>query len=190
MVEPHPVRLVVTGDLKRSRLTVLFRFLLVIPHLIWITLWSFLVYVVTVVNWVATIVLGRSPRLLHNHLAAYLIYSAHVTAYLHLIADPYPGFTSAHSYPVTVEVNAPAKQNRLGVLFRWVLAIPASIFAGALGYVLTLLAVAAWFVALVLGRVPQGVRDLSVYCLRFQAQVDAYGMLLTSRYPSLAIPLE
>ena len=110
MVEPHPVRLVVTDDLKRSRLTVLFRFLLVIPHLIWITLWSFLVYVVTVVNWVATIVLGRSPRLLHNHLAAYLIYSAHVSAYFYLIADPYPGFTSAHSYPVTVEVNAPAKQ--------------------------------------------------------------------------------
>jgi hypothetical protein len=31
----HPIGLIVTDDLKRSRLTVFFRLLLVIPHLIW-----------------------------------------------------------------------------------------------------------------------------------------------------------
>ncbi len=36
----HPVRLVVTDDLRRSRLTVFFRWLLAIPHLLWLGLWS------------------------------------------------------------------------------------------------------------------------------------------------------
>ena len=33
-MDAHPIRLVVTDDLKRSRLTVFFRLLLVIPHAI------------------------------------------------------------------------------------------------------------------------------------------------------------
>ena len=36
----HPVRVVVTDDLARPRLTVFFRLFLVIPHLVWLTLWS------------------------------------------------------------------------------------------------------------------------------------------------------
>ncbi len=38
-MEPHPIRLVVADDLRRSRLTVFFRLLLAIPHLIWLTIW-------------------------------------------------------------------------------------------------------------------------------------------------------
>ena len=33
---PHPIHLVVTDDLQRSRLTVFFRLLLVIPHFVWL----------------------------------------------------------------------------------------------------------------------------------------------------------
>ena len=36
----HPVRLVVEDDLERNRLTVFFRLLLAIPHLIWFFLWT------------------------------------------------------------------------------------------------------------------------------------------------------
>ena len=32
----HPIHLVVTDDLSRNRLTVFFRAILVIPHLIWV----------------------------------------------------------------------------------------------------------------------------------------------------------
>jgi hypothetical protein len=38
--EHHPVRLVVEDDLRRNRVTVFFRILLAIPHLIWILLWT------------------------------------------------------------------------------------------------------------------------------------------------------
>ena len=39
-ITQHPIGLIVTDDLRRSRLTVFFRLLLVIPHLIWLTLWG------------------------------------------------------------------------------------------------------------------------------------------------------
>ena len=39
-VDDHPVRITVDDDLQRSRLTVFFRLLLAIPHLIWLALWS------------------------------------------------------------------------------------------------------------------------------------------------------
>jgi hypothetical protein len=42
------------------------------------------------------------------------------------------------------------------------------------------------FYALATGRSPRGFRDLSAYCLRYQAQTYAYLLLLTDRYPTLA----
>ena len=36
----HPIGLIVTDDLHRSRLTVFFRLLLALPHLIWVSLWG------------------------------------------------------------------------------------------------------------------------------------------------------
>ncbi len=36
----HPIRLVVTDDLQRNRLTSFFRLILAIPHLIWLALWA------------------------------------------------------------------------------------------------------------------------------------------------------
>ena len=37
---PHPIRLAVYDDLKRSRLTVFFRLLLLIPHFVWQYVWG------------------------------------------------------------------------------------------------------------------------------------------------------
>ena len=65
----HPIRLVVTDDLRRSRLTVFFRLLLAIPHLLWIGLLGIVVVVIAVLNWFATLFAGRSPAGLHDFLA-------------------------------------------------------------------------------------------------------------------------
>jgi hypothetical protein len=40
--------------------------------------------------------------------------------------------------------------------------------------------------ALATARYPRGFRDLSAYCIRYQAQTYAYLLLLTDRYPTLA----
>jgi hypothetical protein len=185
----HPIRLRVTDDLRRSRLTVFFRLLLVIPHLIWLTLWAIIALLAAIVNWFATLFGGRSPKGLHDFLARFLVYSTHVTAYLMLIANPYPGFAGKPGYPVDLEVDPPQRQNRWKTGFRLILVIPAHLLTSILQNLLGLLAVLAWFVSLILGREPAGMRNLSAYCVRYQQLTHGYLLLLTDRYPSLNFPL-
>lgn len=183
----HPVRFRVDDDLRRSRLTVFFRLLLVIPHLLWLTLWTYAIGLVLVFQWFATLFAGRMEEDVHGFLGRYARYHVHVYSYLFLLADPYPRFRGLpNSYPVDLELDPPERQSRWTVLFRLVLGIPAFVFATVLGTVVYVIAFLGWFASLVLARMPTGMRDLGAYCLRYQTQTYAYLMLLTPRYPSLA----
>ncbi len=207
----HPVRLVVEDDLERSRLTVFFRLLLAIPHLIWVLFWTIGAFFVAIVAWFIALFSGRLPGGLHRFLAAYVRYVTHLSAYLYLAANPYPGFAGDPGYPVDVEIDGPERQSRWKTGFRLFLALPAIILASALlGWpaggggggsqqqengewsggggsaagIAVLVAFLAWFAILVRGRMPQGFRDLVAYALRYGAQTGAYLLLLTDRYPS------
>jgi hypothetical protein len=180
----HPVRLVLTDTLERSRLTVLFRLLLSFPHLVWLTLWTLVVLLVSFFVWLVALVLGRVPRFLHRFLAAWVRYTAHVSAFLYVVGGPFPGFLgAAGSYPVDVEIDPPGRQHRLKTLFRLFLALPALLLSGAYGTVLLVVAVLGWFYALFTGRMPPGLRDLGAVSVRYSAQASAYLFLLTDRYP-------
>jgi hypothetical protein len=186
----HPIRLRVTDDLQRTRLTVFFRVLLAIPHFLWIALLGVIAAFAILGNWFATLFSGRSPLGLHNFLAGFLRYTTQVTAYLYLIADPFPGFyliNLKQDYPIDLEVAPPEVQNRWTVFFRIILAIPAMIVANILRNLSGILAFFSWFVALFTGRVPQGLRNFGVLALRYESQTYAYIMLLTSRYPSFDV---
>ena len=182
----HPIRLVVTDDLQRNRLTVLLRLLLAIPHLVWWWIWGIAAFAVAVVGWFATLVAGRLPEGLHAFLGTYVAYTTHLYAYLGITADPYPSFTGVRGYPVDVAIDPPAEQSRLTVFFRLLLAIPALLVTSVLQYLFQIVAVLAWFYALFAGRTSDGMRNLQVYCLRYQAQTHGYVFLLTGRYPSFA----
>lgn len=182
----HPVGLDVVGDdLRRHRLTVFFRGLLALPHLVWLTLWGLVALLATIAGWLAALVLGRLPGPLHRFLAALLRYQAHVYGFLYLAANPFPGFVGRNSdlFPIRVEVGPPERQNRWTILFRALLGLPAAVLAGAVGGVLGIAAVLAWFAALFTARMPHGLRNLIAYGLRYQAQVSAYFSLLTPAYP-------
>jgi hypothetical protein len=183
----HPVSLVLDDDLARWRLTVVFRLLLALPHLVVLGLWELIVLPAAVVAWLATLVRGRLPNDLHEWLSRFLRYWLHVNAYVFLVADPFPGFRGwAGTYPVDLAIAPAAPQARWRTLLRIVLVVPAYVLA----YVLTIVAevcwVLGWFAAVVTGRMPQGLRDLIAYCLRYQAQTAAYVLLLTEQYPTLA----
>jgi hypothetical protein len=196
-VNDRPVHLIVSDRMERSRVTVFFRLLLAIPHLIWLSLWGLVVLVAVVINWFATLFAGTSPEGLHNFLAAYVRYAIHVGAYVLLAADPFPEFTGKPGYPVDVEIAPPQPQNRWKVGFRILLAVPALMIAGALtsgsartygvnyGYGLaSVAALLGWFAALAQARLPRGLRDAVAYALSYSAQLDAYLFLLTDRYPN------
>jgi hypothetical protein len=184
--EAHPVGLVVTDDLQRSRLTVFFRLLLVIPHLIWLTLWGIAAEVVLIIVWFAALFTGRVPDGLHGFLASYLRYTTRVLSYLFLLANPFPPFGSAGSYPVDARVDPAAPQSRLTVFFRMILAIPALILAYVFRIVNQIVALLGWFYCLAVGRMHEGLRNTSAWLLRYEVQTYGYVWLLTGRYPSLA----
>ncbi|HEY4895348.1 MAG TPA: DUF4389 domain-containing protein, partial [Solirubrobacteraceae bacterium] len=108
----HPIRLIVTDDLQRSRWTVFLRLLLAFPHYIWLVLWSVVALIAAITNWLGTLLLGRSPALLHRFLAAYVKYVTQLYAYLNLAADPYPSFDGPDGYPVDLVIAPAARQSR------------------------------------------------------------------------------
>ena len=200
----HPVSLIVTDDLERSRWTVGFRALLAIPHYIWLGLWTVLAIFAAFANWVGVIVLGRSPALLHRFLAAYVKYVTQLYAYLRIAANPYPSFDGPDGYPVDLRIAPPAPQSRLTALFRIVLALPALLLAQALGGGVSgtisgrrnnvnsissnglggVISIAAWFASIALRRTPRGLRDTAAWSVGYGAQVWSYLLLLHDRYPN------
>jgi len=186
-VRSHPIELVVHDDLRRWRLTVFFRLFLVLPHVLVLALWGLVAVPVALVNWVVTLAKGRTPDGLHAWNARFLRYFVHVSAYEYYVADPFPSFRGWFgTYPVDLEIAPPQPQSRWKTLLRIVLAIPPYFFAYVLGQVLTVVSFIGFFVALAVGRYPRGFRDLSAYCLRFEAQTYAFMLLLTDRWPSLS----
>jgi hypothetical protein len=181
----HPIAIRVRDDLGRPRLVVAFRPLLAVPHLYWLVLWSVPAMLAAVAAWVAALVIGRVPAPLHRFLAAFVRAVAHVSAFLHVVGRPYPGFVGREGgYPIDLTIGPPARQRRLGVLARIVLAGPALVLAAAYALVGLVVALLAWIAALVSGRAPSGLRDLGVSSIRYQAQTASYLLLLTSRYPN------
>ena len=209
-MDDHPVRITVDDDLRRSRLTVFFRLLLAIPHFIWFVLWSIAVVFAAIATWVAALVRGAAPDGLHNFLAAYVRYSTHLSAYLALAANPYPGFTGEPGYPLDVEIPGPQPQARWKIALRLFLAVPALFIATVVGWgfhaagggasqsgdtteaeffvsiggAVGACAFLGWFASLALGRMPNGLRDLAAYGVGYNARAGAYALLLTDRYPN------
>jgi hypothetical protein len=180
---PHTVRLELADDGRRSRLTVFFRLLLAIPHFVWLALWTIAAFLAAIANGVVALVRGRSADVLHRFLAAYVRYYAHVTAFVTLVANPFPGFAGSPGYPVDIVLDPPEHQNRWITLFRVFLAIPAIFIAGALSVVLFVIGLLGWFAALATGRMPTGLRNLGAFAVRYHAQTNAYWLVVTDDYP-------
>jgi hypothetical protein len=183
--QPYPVRLIDTDDLGRSRLTVFFRIILVIPHALVLMVYGIGAYLAVIVAWFAALFTGRVPDGVHAFISGYLRYYTRVVAYLSILSDPYPPFGSGGTYPVDLEIDPAVPQSRLTVFFRGILVLPCYILvAYGLQPLLGLVSIACWFVALFTGRVPAGLEKLGLFCLRFNLRTLAYWMLANPRYPA------
>ena len=182
---PYPVRLTGGDDLKRSRLTVLFRLVLLIPHVLALMLYGLAAFFAVIAAWFVALVSGRVLVGLHDFLASYVRYSAYVIAYAAILTDQFPPFNGDAPYAIAVEIDPPVPQNRLTVLFRAVLVLPCMVLLGyVLDPLLALIAVGCWFVALVTGRVPAGLQRVGLWILQFRVRSYAYALLVNPRYPS------
>ena len=113
------------------------------------------VYVVTIIGWFAALFTGRLPTSIATFLEGVLRWDIRVVAYATLLDDRYPPFAMAPDaeYPVDLRVS-PDKLNRLAVLFRIILVIPAVIVAAVFRWGLGVISFVVWIITLVMGRSP------------------------------------
>jgi Domain of unknown function (DUF4389) len=173
------------GSSPQNRLTVLFRLILVIPQFIVVVFLAIVTFFVAVIGWFAALFTGRLPLWAHDWLSGFVRWTTRVGAYALLLTDQYPPFSLDDlSYPVRPIVPAPGELNRLSVLFRIFLAIPASVFASIVRYGLTFpLLIVMWVVVLIRGSMPPTLYTTYAAYLRYEARFDAWFNMLTSEYP-------
>jgi hypothetical protein len=182
----YPIHFDVEHQPQYSRLTTFFRLILVIPHLIVLAVWGFLVGFAVLFAWFAILFTGRYPRGLFDFAASFLSYSTRVSCYLYLLTDRFPpfgGWSSGDGYPVQVSVDFPERLSRLTTFFRLIIAIPAYLVMYVLQLLGRLLAFFAWFVVIFTGRLPQGLFEVMEMPQRYQTRTTGYLMLLTDTYP-------
>lgn len=169
---------------RQRRLTVLLRLLLLIPHFIVLFFLHIAAFFTLIVGWFAALVLGRLPDPVFRFLTGVLGYDMRVSASDMLLIDRYPPFalTPPADYPARIEVR-PTALNRLAVLFRIFLMIPAAIVQSLAVYGWWALAVVWWLITLVLGRMPRPLFDATAATLRYRMRFSAYVMMLTPAYP-------
>jgi hypothetical protein len=210
----HPVDVHVEPALEnRDRLTVAFRILLAIPHLILVggpvaaTLsWTWrsdtgggydwgagggvlgvAAGVAALVAWFAILVTGRHPRGLWDLAAFYLRWRVRAVAYTALLRDEYPPFGEG-DYAAALELSPPEEpRDRLTAAFRIFLAIPHLVAIWALGIAWAVTTIAAWFSILFTGRYPAGLYHFATGVLRWNTRVEAYLLLLRDEYPPFSL---
>src|SRR3954451_1234499 len=167
-----------------SRVTVAFRVILALPHLLALYAMSYAALVVAIACWFAALFTGRVPQGLYGFNGWIVRYGTRVMAYLWLITDRWPSFSEDDDDPVRVELPGPQQLNRAAVFFRLILMVPAAIVASLLSSGLVVAAFFIWLIVLIRGRVPQPAFDGIASVTRYQTRFYAYAALLTARYPS------
>ena len=180
-----PVLVAVAMPAAQNRASVAFRLILAIPHFFVLYVLGIAASVVAVIGWLGALVTGRLPGFAATYLSGYTRWYCRVGAYLLLLTDAYPPFSFEEApYPVRMEAR-PGRLNRLSVLFRLVLAIPAA-FVSAIVFsgVSTVVIFIAWLTALVAGKLPGSLHQAFAAVLRYATRYYGYLYLLADAYPA------
>jgi hypothetical protein len=206
----HPVNITVApASAPRNRLTVAFRPILAIPHLLLVggpvamaLGWSWqsepgsthewsasggvlgaVACVAAMISWFAILFTGRHPEGLANLCTFYLRWRVRAMAYVTLLRDDYPPFGDA-PYPASLALEAtPGPRHKLSVAFRFVLIIPHLLALFGLSIAWCATTIVAWFAILFTGRYPANLEAFGVGVLRWSTRVEAYALLLHDEYP-------
>ncbi len=170
---------------RQRRATVFFRVILVIPQVFVLWFIGVAALVLVVVGWFAALFTGRLPDPIAEFLRGYLRWEARVSAYAFLLTDAYPPFSLDPSpgYPVDVAVRT-GRLNRWAVFFRYFLAIPAGIVAGALGLGMAVFSIVLWVATLVRGEPPGWMFGATAAALRYRIRYEGFYMMVTSFQPA------
>ena len=197
-VSTAPVTFDVQYPEKLSRLLLLLKSFLGwlyvgIPHGIILYVYGILTNLVTLIAFFAILITGRYPLGLFNFVVGYYRWGARVTAYLSLMTDKYPPFSTTTAMwqsadPVTLEVLYPERLSRWRVLLKlflgWLyVGIPHGFVLFFYGIAVLVVLFVAWWAILFTSRFPLGLFNFVVRYFRWSARVQVYLALLRDEYP-------
>jgi Domain of unknown function (DUF4389) len=169
---------------SRNRLTVAFRLILAIPHLVIAGVWRYLVEILAVVQWFIVLFTGKRNEGIWNLQHSWLAYYSRVIGYVDLLFDPYPAFASAAGpAPVRSAMVFEESANRLTCALRIIWIIPAliiGVFVGIGGAVVILI---SWFAIVITGKQSRGMWDFVLKVARYTLLLESYCWLMTDVYP-------
>jgi hypothetical protein len=169
---------------SQSRLSVIFRFFLVLPLYVLIYFVNIAVQMVTIVSWFSALFTKRIPEGIHKFVAGYLNLQANLAAYTFLLTAKWPGFNLAMSENDQVKVLVPQGDfNRAAVFFRIILGLPAILLNGIFAFGSWLMHLIMWISASFTGHTPRGLHQASASIIRLQTRTSAYFLLLTPEQP-------
>jgi hypothetical protein len=175
--------------IERNRLTVFFRLIMVIPHMIVAFFYFIAASIVVCIAWFAIVFTGRYPEGMYNFVAGALRFNARVNSYFYLVTDTFPPFDGAEhpEYPVQLHIPPQPQEsyNRVTTFFRVILLIPVGILLYIFNIWLQAVAIAIWVVGVIMGKTAPGLVSAHRFPLAFAARAGAYGCLLTDRWPPL-----
>ena len=175
----------VTYAERRSRLTTAFRYLLAIPHLIFVGLWQYAAQFVALLQWFVILFTGRRNEGMWNFQRGYLAYYSRVNGYVGLLYDEsYPNFGSMWGgEPVAFGLDYRPEANRLTNALRIIWIIPALFILLFLGIAAMFVLFASWIVIVITGKHPRGMWEFILRVNRFSLNLSAYALLMTDEYP-------
>jgi hypothetical protein len=91
--EPYDVEYSLEYPERQSRLTVFFRWLLIIPHAIVLIGVDLVWFVMIVIAWFAILITGKYPNGFKNYAQGALRWNMRVNSYMFLMRDEYPPFS-------------------------------------------------------------------------------------------------
>ena len=185
----HPVQLELQHPLKVSRWVVAFSWLLAIPHVIVLYIMLVVLSVLHLVAFFTVLFTAKIPKGLFDLMALVLRYNWRVTSYIMFMRTKYPPFELIPSDldpgtdPALMSIEYPVKMSRLLIFVKWLLLIPHFIVLLLLGIAVLIVMIIAFFVVLITGKWPQGLRNFVVGFMRWSTRVNAYWYFMTDKYP-------
>ena len=182
----YSVQLEVDGPAPQGRLSILFRVILAIPHVIILEFLTLALGLVSLFAWFTILFTGRFPMGMLRFATGCSRWSARANAYVSLLTSVYPPFSldEEADYPVRLIVDEQVEnRSRLSAFFRIILVIPHAIVLYFLGIIAMFALFAAWITGIVLGRVPEGLHGFIAGVTRWSERVNVYGSLLVDEYP-------
>ena len=174
---PHPE--------ERNRLSVAFRWVLAVPHLLLWAMWFWVAQALSFLQWFVIVFGGQRNQAIWEVQAVAMRSMARALGYSSLLFDRFPAFFADDdpSDGGELEMSYAASADRLSNGLRLILIIPAFVVSVLVGLVQIIVATTSWFSIVITGRQPERQWSTLVDCTEFALRFQAYSLLMTDAYP-------